>query len=41
LTTVLAARREVVDQRLKIIDLEAQRSAVAAQLYFAYGGDQQ
>ncbi len=40
LTTVLAARREVVDQRLKIIDLEAQRSAVAAQLYFAYGGDQ-
>ncbi|MCI1004976.1 TolC family protein [Herbaspirillum sp. C7C8] len=41
LTSVLAARREVVDQRLKIIDLEAQRSAVAAQLYFAYGGDQQ
>ncbi|WP_039785732.1 TolC family protein [Herbaspirillum huttiense] len=41
LTTVLAARREVVDQRLKIIDLEAQRSAVAAQLYFAYGEDQQ
>ncbi|WP_231602474.1 TolC family protein [Herbaspirillum chlorophenolicum] len=41
LTAVLAARREIIDQRLKIIDMEAQRAAVAAQLYFAYGGDQQ
>ena len=37
LTAVLGARRELVDQRLKIIDLEAQRSATAAQLHFAYG----
>jgi cobalt-zinc-cadmium efflux system outer membrane protein len=37
LTAVLTARREIVDQRLKIIDLEAQRTATAAQLYFAYG----
>ncbi|MFJ3044720.1 TolC family protein [Herbaspirillum chlorophenolicum] len=41
LMAVLAARREIIDQRLKIIDMEAQRAAVAAQLYFAYGGDQQ
>lgn len=37
LTAVLTARREIVDQRLKIIDMEAQRTAMAAQLYFAYG----
>jgi len=41
LTTVLTARREIVDQRLKIIDIEAQRTAMAAQLYFAYGEDLQ
>lgn len=37
LTTVLTARRELIDQRMKAIDLEAQRTATAAQLYFAYG----
>lgn len=37
LAAVLAARRELIDQRLKVIDLEGQRATVAAQLHFAYG----
>ncbi len=37
LTAVLAARRELIDQRMKIIDLEGQRETLAAQFYFAYG----
>lgn len=37
LTDVLAARRELIDQRLKVIDLEGQRDAIAAQLHFTYG----
>ncbi len=41
LTAVLAARRDIVDQRLRIIDMEAQRTGMAAQLYFAYGEDLQ
>lgn len=36
LSAVLAARRDLIDQRLKIIDLENQRASMAAQLYFAY-----
>ncbi len=37
LTAVLTARRELIDQRMKAIDLQAERTATAAQLYFAYG----
>lgn len=37
LASVLAARRELIDQRLKIIELQAQRAAIAVQLYFTYG----
>jgi outer membrane protein TolC len=37
LSNVLAARRERVEQRLRLIDLEQQRQAVAAKLYFSYG----
>lgn len=37
LTNVLAARRELIDQRLRVIDLENQRDAIAAQLHFTYG----
>lgn len=37
LTSVLAARRELIDQRLKEIEQEGQRAALAAQLHFAYG----
>jgi outer membrane protein, heavy metal efflux system len=41
LAAVLTARRELIDQRLKTIDLEAERTATAAQLYFAYGENAQ
>jgi outer membrane protein, heavy metal efflux system len=41
LAAVLTARRELIDQRLKTIDLEAERTAAAAQLYFAYGENAQ
>lgn len=37
LTNLLAARRELIDQRLKIIELQKQRAVIAAQLHFAYG----
>ena len=37
LTSVLAARRELIDQRLRIIELQAQHAVIAAQLHFAYG----
>jgi cobalt-zinc-cadmium efflux system outer membrane protein len=37
LATVIAARSEWVDARLKAIDLEGQRALVAARLHYAYG----
>ena len=37
LTAVLAARRELIDQELKEIELDSQHAAVAAKLYFTYG----
>lgn len=37
LTAVLAARRELIDARLKEIQLESRRVAAAAKLYFFYG----
>ena len=37
LTVVLAARRELIEQRFKLIELDYQRASSAARLYFAYG----
>ena len=37
LTALLTARRELVDLRLKLIELEGERAAVAAKLKYAYG----
>ncbi len=37
LNAVLAARKERIDQRMRIIEVEAQRTRAAAQLYYAYG----
>ncbi|MFZ3221665.1 MAG: TolC family protein, partial [Rugosibacter sp.] len=37
LTSLLAARRELIDQRLKIIEWQARHAVIAAQLHFAYG----
>ena len=37
LVNLLIARRELIDQRLKVIDLEQQRQMVAGKLYFSYG----
>ncbi|MBS0316862.1 MAG: TolC family protein [Proteobacteria bacterium] len=37
LSAVLAARRDLIDRRLKAVDLAGQRAQVAAQLYFSYG----
>ena len=37
LATVIAARSESIDARLKAIDLESQRALVAARLHYAYG----
>ncbi len=37
LSTVLAARREWIEKRLRQIDLQGQQAALAARLYFAYG----
>jgi cobalt-zinc-cadmium efflux system outer membrane protein len=37
LTQVLAARRELIDQRIKEIELDGKRAAAAAKLYFFYG----
>lgn len=36
LATVIAARNEWIDARLKLIDLEGQRSLMAARLHYAY-----
>lgn len=41
IAAVLAARRELIDLRLKRIELEGQRAAVAATVYFAYGEGRQ
>lgn len=41
IAAVLAARRELIDLRLKRIEIEGQRAAVAATVYFAYGEGQQ
>ncbi len=37
LDAILAARRELIDQRLRIIDLKQQRDLIAMQLHFSYG----
>jgi cobalt-zinc-cadmium efflux system outer membrane protein len=37
LTSLLATRRELIDQRLKIIEWQARHAVIAAQLQFAYG----
>ena len=37
LTSVLSARRELIDQRLKEIELEGKQAAIGAKLYFFYG----
>lgn len=37
LTAVIAARRELIDARLKHIDFEAQRALTSTRLYFTYG----
>jgi outer membrane protein, heavy metal efflux system len=37
LTAVLNARRELIDERLKDIELDAKRAATVAKLYFFYG----
>ncbi|MGE0114970.1 MAG: TolC family protein [Steroidobacteraceae bacterium] len=37
LNAVLTARRELIAERLKQLDLDSQRVAAAARLYFAYG----
>ena len=41
LATVIAARSESIDARLKAVDLEGQRALVAARLHYAYGETQQ
>lgn len=40
LTLLLAARRELVDARLKAIDLASQHALLASRLHFTYGEDQ-
>ena len=37
LTDVLTARSQLIDERLKAIELEAQRATTAAKIYFIYG----
>ncbi|KNH46118.1 TolC family protein, partial [Pseudomonas lini] len=37
LAAVIAARRELIETRLKQIDFEEQRALTSARLYFAYG----
>ncbi len=37
LTAVLSARRELIDVRFKEIELESERAAIGAKLYFFYG----
>ena len=37
LKSVVAARRELIEARLKQIDVEEQRALTSARLYFSYG----
>jgi outer membrane protein TolC len=37
LSSVVAARRELIEARLKQVDVEEQRALTSARLYFAYG----
>lgn len=37
LTAVLSARRELIDRKLELIQLEGQRAVAAAKLYYIYG----
>ena len=41
LTSVITARRELIETRLKQIDFEEQRALISAQLYFSYGESKQ
>ncbi len=41
LISVIIVRRELIDARLRAVDLEGQRSQAAARLHFAYGEDLQ
>jgi outer membrane protein TolC len=41
LSSVIAARRELIDEHLRLIDLQRQRAITAAQLHFAYGDETQ
>ena len=41
LSTVLAARRDLIEQRFKLVELDNQRASTAAKLYFAYGENAQ
>jgi cobalt-zinc-cadmium efflux system outer membrane protein len=38
LASVIAARRELIETRLKHIDFAQQRALTSARLYFAYAG---
>jgi len=37
LNAVVAARRELIEARLKQVEVEEQRALINARLYFAYG----
>ncbi len=37
LNSVVAARRELIEARLKQVDVEEQRALTSARLYFSYG----
>lgn len=39
LTELIAARRELIDERLKLVELEGARAQTAARLHFTYGLD--
>lgn len=41
LTELIAARRELIDERLKLVELEGARAQTAARLHFTYGEDTQ
>lgn len=41
LTDVLATRRELVEQRLKILSLQNTKAILSAQIYFEYNDQQQ
>ena len=40
LTEVIAVRRELIDEQLKLIDLEGSRALTAARLHFTYGEEE-